>query len=64
MRRIIPVNQARVHLTNMTSAIAVAFFEPSTSANQRGDGKEVDIKFNTVSDSGKGDPLNRITPTI
>lgn len=63
MRRIIPVSQARVRLTKKTSAAMIAR-EPAASANIREDGLELNIKFNTVSDSGDGVPLKKRTPTI
>lgn len=66
MRRIIPVTQARVFLTNAISAMVVALvaFDPSFSANQRADGREVIITFNIVPDSGEDISVQMITPTI
>lgn len=66
MRRIIPVTQARVFLTNATSAMVVALvaFDPTFSANQRADGREVNAKSNIVPDCGEDISLQTITPTI
>jgi len=63
-RRMIPVNQAMVRLTNSTSATTVEFDEPVVSSSQRAEVWEVNMTFNTVSDSWEGVPLDKMTPTI
>ena len=63
MRRIIPVSQASVHLTNNTCG-SNSLWEPSVSTNQRADGWEVCITFNSLPDSVGGVPWKKMTPTI
>lgn len=63
MRRIIPVSQASVHLTNATCG-SNSLWEPSVSTNQRADGREVYITFNSLLDSVGGVPWKKMTPTI
>lgn len=65
--RMIPVIQARVFLTNATSAEVksgeASFWEASFSANQRADGWEVNTTFKFSSDDEKPVPLKVMTPT-
>lgn len=63
MRRIIPVNHARVSLTSITSAIIAALGIPSTSAIERADERE-EPKFKRFVDSWFTLSSRTITPTI
>lgn len=62
--RMIPVIQARVRLTNNTSAILIESGIPFVSSNHRGEGRGAKFTVNIVSDSSFGDPLRRKTPII
>jgi len=63
MIRTIPVIQARVILTKATTAMA-SIVGSFVSSNQRADGREVNMTFSNVFDSGAGAVLKRIAPTI
>lgn len=63
IRRISPVTQARVSLTNTTPA-SVAFAEASVSANHRTDDREVKVTSTKESDWEEAALPKSITPTI
>lgn len=64
MRRIIPVNQAKVNLTKYTSAIIIVPGESFISCNERADGRVFTVIWNIFSGSESTPALWAMTPTI
>lgn len=63
-KRMIPVIQANVVLTNATAAILMISGEISVSSNERAEGREVTDTWKIFSDSDASLPPWATTPTI